>query len=567
MKCKICGKRCENNNDLLAHLQIAHKLKQNNNFVCEICKKDDLSFHGYLTHMRCKHGLTKKDVYDKFHLKELDSKCGVCSLKTEFAPRENKWGYAVFCKKHALEDRNRRRKETTLKKYGVANVAQSKTVQDKIVTSCRKKYGTDRPAQSRVVQEKAKRTNIERYGVDHTGQAEDIKKKIRVAFKGKYEGGHPLKDPKIIAKRKETMISLYGEDNASKIPEFRRKAVESAAKFYSKQMNERLFEERIKLIGEEYNCKIGIMVRVECLDCGKRFNGYVHNGLAPMCPSCNPTGRSKSEKELAEFLSKDLNLDIIIGSRKVISPLELDIYIPDYNLAIEYNGLYWHTEQWGRGRNFHLSKTELCEEKGIQLLHIFSSDDLDIWKSVIMSKLGIVKKTGARHTNIVQISGKEANRFCQENHLQGSVNASLRLGLVYNDTLVSVMTFGKTRFNNNYQWELLRFCTLKGYQVIGGASKLLNHSGVKNCISYANRRWSNGKLYDSIGFEKVGESQPNYFYTKGSDNLYSRNQFQKHKLSTRLDKFDPNLTEYQNMFNNGYDRIWDCGNLVYEYVR
>ena len=102
---------------------------------------------------------------------------------------------------------------------------------------------------------------------------------------------------------------------------------------------------------------------------------------------------------------------------------------------------------------------------------------------------------------------------------------------------------------------------------MGGASKLFkhfisNHKGT--IISYANRRFSKGDVYEQLGFEFKGETKPNYYYVKG-DQTYSRLKFQKHKLAKMLENYDPNLTEYENMLNNGYDKIYDCGNLIYLY--
>lgn len=127
------------------------------------------------------------------------------------------------------------------------------------------------------------------------------------------------------------------------------------------------------------------------------------------------------------------------------------------------------------------------------------------------------------------------------------------------------MTFGKSRFNKNYDWELLRYCTIPNFNIIGGASKLLNHfrnhhSG--SIISYADKRWSDGNLYRKLGFIELKDSQPNYFYVKDI-RRFSRNQFQKHKLKDILKKFDPLMTEKENMLANGYSIIWDCGNKVF----
>ena len=187
---------------------------------------------------------------------------------------------------------------------------------------------------------------------------------------------------------------------------------------------------------------------------------------------------------------------------------------------------------------------------------------------MINNKLGLNKKIFARKCEIREVDSNTAERFLKENHLQGYCVAKYRFGLYYENVLVSLMTFGKSRYNKNYDWELLRFCSKKGYNIVGGASKLLSHfrkqySG--SIISYANRRWSNGHLYETLGFEEIGKTDPNYFYFKEDDlyKLYSRVTFQKYKLENLLDVYDENLTETKNMFNNGYRQVFDCGNKIY----
>ena len=454
--------------------------------------------------------------------------------------------YGVECTLQHDDTKNKI-KQTNLKKYGVEYASQSEVIKDKIKKTNLEKYGTENVFGSEVIKDKIKKTNLERYGVKYPIQKDEFKLKSRNTCIEKYGVEYVSQSETVKAKIRQVNIERYG--------------VEYPAQGNISDSSLRKLKDENYMYDIYVNKKKSVSEIASCLNIGNTtINRYLRKYNIPV----QPCSISRDEKSLADWLIEQ-NFNILQSNRTVIAPKELDIYLPDHNFAIEYNGVYWHTEQQGKGKYYHLSKTKHCEEQGIQLLHIFSSDDLDIWKSVIFSKLGRDKKIGARQTEVVKLSSKEANQFCQENHLQGGVNASLRLGLTYNDTLVSVMTFGKSRFNKNYEWELLRFCTLKGYQVMGGASKLLKHSGIRNCVSYANRRWSNGKLYESIGFEKIGESAPNYFYTKNYINLHSRNQFQKHKLSTKLENFDRKLTEYQNMLNNGYDRIWDCGNLVYEY--
>ena len=285
--------------------------------------------------------------------------------------------------------------------------------------------------------------------------------------------------------------------------------------------------------------------------------------------------QSEPEKEMQEFIkSKEIN--VVQNTRSIISPLELDIYLPDKNLAIEYDGLFWHSYdhlETPEEKNKHFQKTELCSQKGIQLLHILEnewSSKKEIVKSIISSKLGQYEiKLGARECQVEKISSKISRQFLIENHIQGYCQSTINLGLFHRDELVSLMTFNKPRYNKNYQWELVRFCNKINYQVHGSASKLLENFKLNQnpttIISYADRRYSNGGLYKKLGFCYSHTSKPNYFYTTGYGDIYRREKFQKHKLSKLLKNFDPNITEAENMFNNGYRRIWDCGNLVFVY--
>jgi hypothetical protein len=232
--------------------------------------------------------------------------------------------------------------------------------------------------------------------------------------------------------------------------------------------------------------------------------------------------------------------------------------------------VYWHSELAGKDRYYHLNKTEKCEKQGIQLLHIFETDWMfkkEIIKSIIKSKLGLNERIFARKCEITQIPSKTARVFIEENHRQGKDNSKIYWGLIHNEELVSVMSFSVPRYNKKNDWELVRFCNKKGLNVVGGASRLLKGFRRENpgsIVSYADRRYSDGGLYKALGFELKVNSQPNYFYfKKPSFELYSRIKFQKHKLEGILENYDSGMTEWQNMKFNGWNRIWDCGNLVF----
>ena len=194
--------------------------------------------------------------------------------------------------------------------------------------------------------------------------------------------------------------------------------------------------------------------------------------------------------------------------------------------------------------------------------------------SRIKNLLGIYDKVVyARKCEVLEIDSRTSIEFQNNNHIQGGVHSSVNIGLYYKNELVSLMTFSKPRFDKKHEWELVRFCNKIGYHIPGGASKLLKHFereyNPKSIVSYADRRWtmnSNNTVYDKLGFKLNSISKPNYWYFKKNDHelkLESRIKYQKHKLKSLLEHFDSSKSEWENMNDNGYNRIFDCGNLVY----
>ena len=276
---------------------------------------------------------------------------------------------------------------------------------------------------------------------------------------------------------------------------------------------------------------------------------------------------SNKEKEIVNWL-KQTNIKVIENDKSQITPLELDIYLPDYNIAIEFDGLYWHSELF-KDRNYHLNKTNLCKEKGIQLIHIFENEwdnKQEIVKSIILAKLGIFnQRIMARECEMMELTNEEYNNFVELNHIQGYVPAKYRVGLFYNNELVQICSFGKSRFKKD-EIELLRHCSKLNTQIIGGFSKLLNYFikkyKTKNLVSYVDRRYFDGNGYKN--WKLIEQTKSNYWYIKNGI-LESRMKYQKHKLNRLLKNFDSNLSEWENMVNNGFFRIWDCGNLKFKY--
>jgi hypothetical protein len=231
------------------------------------------------------------------------------------------------------------------------------------------------------------------------------------------------------------------------------------------------------------------IIELKCLDCDSIFNinrQHLVNRIeikSNICLICNPilNGKSKMELEILEFIKINYNGNIITSDRNILDGNELDIYLPDMNLAFEFNGLYWHSELY-KDKNYHLNKTNKCLDLNINLVHIWEDDWLfkqDIVKSIILNKLGKSSRIFARKCNIKIPSNDEVREFLSKNHIQGFVGSKVKIGLYYNDSLVSIMTFGNLRkslaqksIENTY--ELLRFCNVLNTSVIGGASKLSN---------------------------------------------------------------------------------------------
>jgi hypothetical protein len=251
---------------------------------------------------------------------------------------------------------------------------------------------------------------------------------------------------------------------------------------------------------------------------------------------------------------------------------EIDIYLPDFKLGIEFNGLYWHNELF-KTKNYHLNKTIDCNTNGIELIHIFEDEWLykkEIVLSIIKNRLGITSdRIYARKCEIKEINSKESKKFLNENHIQGNVNSKVKIGLFYENKLVSLMTFSKGRIlmgGKNTEWELNRFCNVIGLNVVGGASKLFNCfikiKQPKTVISFCDLRYGTGNLYKKLKFEFLYNTNPNYFYIKDGKR-YNRFSYRKNILIEK--GFDKNKTEMEIMKSLGYNRIYDCGSMKFQW--
>lgn len=490
--------------------------------------------------------------------------------------------------KKSQELHNESRDKLNLRRYGVKYPQASESALKKKEETNLNKYGVKSLLQNNSFKEQSM---LNKYGVMHALEDSEIMSKMMENNTKKYGSPYTVTTKEVQGKIKNTTIKRYGVGNVFKLHKFQEKAVATreakyGVKYYAQghiqhieDMNKEYWEENF------HDEKLDAFDIIKCANYHNISLCTVSVKLKEFNITMRPKYSSVNEFEIINYI-KQLNVSVVHKDRKVINPLEIDVYIPEKKLGIEFDGLSFHSSgesscelDRGISSNYHLNKTKSCSDKGVQLFHIFENEWLDpikkdIWKSMISNKLGQSQRIYARKTIVKEIKSAEAMQFCNENHLQGGVTSSVQLGLYTKDnTLVAVMTFNKPRFNKGYNWELIRYCCRKNYTVVGGASKLLSYfrkhySG--SIISYANRRWSNGSLYEHLGFKLINESVPNYFYFETKNGflpkdmiLHSRIEFQKHKLKDKLEVFDESLTEKQNMFMNGYRIIYDCGNLVY----
>lgn len=310
------------------------------------------------------------------------------------------------------------------------------------------------------------------------------------------------------------------------------------------------------------------------------WDNFYNKGKGCLKCSCSKQ-TSEAENEIYSFVCSMMGKERVLSNdRVVISPYELDIFIPEKNLAIEYCGLYWHSEVSGcKTRRYHYNKMKACNDKGIRLITVFEDEYRDRPKQVlsrIQNALGVVsEKVYARKCNVVELSSKEAGSFLEEHHLQGKTISSKRWGLIFNSTLVSVMTVGKMSRAHTSRLkgcpeakvlELKRFANRTGISVVGGASRLFKRvkqyaavEGFTHVKSYCDMRYGNHRapVYEKLGFSFLTYTKYTPHYVKQGKRF--RNQRLRKTPEERL----TGKTEWELRQEQGYDRIWDCGHNTY----
>jgi hypothetical protein len=478
-----------------------------------------------------------------------------------------KYGVAHFSK---TDEYNEKVKSTSLAKYGAAHYSKTDEFKNNVKQTNLDKFGVEYPAQSSAILARMQETTMNTYGVNNPMHSDIVKAKLANTNIQKYGVPNVLSSLAIRKKINTTVFDRYGVDHPRKIKSITEKASATLKQnHYSTYAYEKIHD--VDWLTEQNKngksiSEIADMLNISSSNLCKYFHKH---GI-----EIKKHFRSVMEKDISDYIISH-NIDVIHNDRKVLHPYEVDILIPSCNVGIELNGAYYHSERQGKTSEYHLNKTMLANHKNLLLLQFF---DWEVFtkREVILDKInhviGLNKKVGARTLTVVGLTKKEAASFFEKNHLQGKCGHSVAFGLANADgTILAAMSFGKSRYDKKYNWELLRFACADGIAVTGGASKLLKYFIKNNCtsgtsiVSYCNRRWSIGNLYTTLGFNYIKSSKPGYYYIKrNGEYAGTRLQFQKHMLADKLPIFDKSLSESDNMSANGYTKVWDCGQLVYE---
>jgi hypothetical protein len=527
---------------------------------------------------------------------KIEAKCHYCGLvkKIDYNSynKSTNNNRSHYCCKNCGKIKH---KETYLEKYGVENPFQLEEVKEKIKKTNLERYGVDSYTKTNEYREKSKETSLNNWGFENPSQSTEIKNRKKNTFIINWGVDNFTKTDEYKEKSKETNLKKYGVSSYTKTDEYRERVINNNLEKYGYEYHMMTDEWKDKIksinfkkygsspfINEDFR-KINYKIAnndfylkylsnksslFRC-DLNKKHNFEINTDNffsrtkqnLPLCTVCNTIGDSQSikEKELFKYIQSIYNGEMIQLYR---DGLEIDIYLPELKLGFEFNGLYWHSDKF-KDKNYHLNKSNYFKEKDIRIIHIWEDDwtyKTEIVKSQIKNWLLLTeRKIYARNCKVVEIkdSGIVEN-FLNDNHIQGSVRSSLKLGLYYKDELVSLMTFdhfeGRKRMEDG-GWNLSRFCSKLDTYIIGGASKLLKYFiknyEVSRIISYADRSWSGGDLYNSLGFIKISESNPDYKYILDGNRLH-KSRFRK----SRTGITESNLNIY---------KIWDCGKIKFYY--
>ena len=464
---------------------------------------------------------------------------------------------------------------TFMKNYGVPSPFMSEAVKAKSRETSMRKYGTASPLSSDVVKNKIKETNKKKYGCDNPMKSEEIKAKARATNQDRYGVDYPMQSTEVQEKSRQTLLDKYGVDNISKLPETWDKTHETWMKNYgvshplkSSVVQDKAVQTNLAKYGvghftqsDEYKIKTS----ETCMD----KYGVAYPCMTDQCIQAS-SRISKVNRKFMEFLN-DHGIDAEYEYR--LGRFSYDLHVLNTDILIEIDPTFTHKittphHDYMIDKSYHLSKTFIAKENGFRCIHIFDWDD---WNKILDVINPNKHKVYARKCQIVKISSAECDEFMNKYHLQNTCRGqSVRLGLMYNDELIQVMTFGKPRYNKNYEYELLRLCTKSGYSVVGGSNKLFSYFirnyNPRSIISYCDNAKFTGDAYDSLGMTLKSLSDIGiHWYHNGihiTDNLLGQQGFDR-LLGDKYGTYGKGTNNEELMKMHGFVQVPDCGQKVF----
>lgn len=572
---------------------------------CKVCNIKFKSQRSLISHLKKEHNYESLEDYmlDNDLIKK--SLCLYCDNTTSFNQKENTYRLVCSNKSCIAKYANSVSKESFFKKHGVHNpgqltshkkkVAQTKLEKygdstynntEKNKQTCFERYGVNNGSKTEeskhkiskkyheydndIRKERLKETILEKYGVEHVFQSKEILKKKEETFQKKWGESHPMKSDEYKTIRNKQMLDKFGVINMSQLSSIQDKIKISKFNNRKKRLTDKLGDIIISY-PDKYS------VEIKCPTCNKTSTlniGFLeqrHKFENDLCLHCTPYKiASHIQDKLAKWFNTSLNLDIIQNYKIPNSNKEIDIFIPSKNIGIEVNGLYWHSEIY-KEPNYHINKKLLGIENNINIINIWE-DELRINEQIIKNRLTSILssniKVYGRKTIIKPIDTKTAKEFMNNYHIHGFVGGKIKLGLYYDNELLSVVILGNRHKLVKKNYELIRYATKNNYTIIGGFSKLIKYF-IKNynpdsITTYIDLDWSNmmNNVYEKSLFTFDKMTIPKYFWVINGKRE-NRAKFQKHILIKNGE--DPNQTEVEIMHKKKYYRIWDCGNLKYVY--
>ncbi len=488
-----------------------------------------------------------------------------CNNKVKY--KNSSIGYLNYCSKSCTSkdpDIQKIKEEKSISKYGTKTPAQSQQIKDKIIQTNQKKYGFNSPMNLKTISEKSKQTLMQNWGVENPSYSEEIVNKRIQKFRLS-----SFKDS-----FRTTSLKKYGVIHPWMNKEIHSKTISHFYDDYRDRINNKIDSKEFSFLGFEKLVSTNLLFK--CHKCNQdfkiltyQFYHRVNSGVS-ICTSCFPISESSSisQIEIYDFIKENYDGEILFNDKSAIKPFEVDIFIPDLKIGFEFNGLWWHSSKF-KDENYHLHKIEESTKKDIKLLTIWEDDwniKRDICKSFILNKLKKSQKIMARKCEIREVEYNISKSFLNDNHFQGDCKSSIRVGLFFENQLVSLMTFSKLRLplggkHKEGVYELTRFCNKAYITVVGGSSKLLNYFLKKyNPISietYSDNLISDGNMYRQLGFNYQHSSTPGYWYVidQKRENRFNWRKSRLKKLGCDMSK-----TEKEIMEEWGFYRIYNAGN-------